>query len=60
MLYFEYRNKRGHVIGWSDNFNASIEEASRRAYTVMARIAEIYTVIAHDADNDNALNKWGK
>jgi len=60
LCYCEYRNKRGHLVGWSDDFNASIEEASRRASAVMTRISEIYTVIIHDANNDNELKRIGK
>jgi hypothetical protein len=59
-VYFEYRNKRGHVTGYSDNVTIeSLEEAARRADVVMRRISEIYTVIAHDAASGEELNRWG-
>lgn len=59
-MYFEYRNKRGHITGWSDDFTVGgLEEAARRADYVMTRISEIYTVIAHDAASDEELCRWG-
>lgn len=59
-IYFEYRNKWGGVTGWSDDFTVeSLVEAGRRADCVMHRISEIYTVIAHDAANDEKLSRWG-
>ena len=55
-IYFEYRNKRGHVTGYSDDVEVeNLEEAARRADVVMRRISEIYTVIIHDAASDEEL-----
>ena len=59
-IYFEYRNQYTGITGWSDNFTVeSLEEAGRRAGNVIARIPEIFTVIAHDATNDKELCRWG-
>ena len=59
-IYFEYRNRRGHLTGWSDEFTVeSLEEAARRAGCVINRIDEIYTVIAHDAASEEELFRQG-
>ena len=59
-IYFEYRNQYTGITGWSDNFTVeSLEEAGRRASNLIARIHEIYTVIAHDAASDEELSRWG-
>lgn len=59
-IYFEYRNKYTGITGWSDDFTVeNLDEAGRRAGNVIARISEIYTVIAHDATNDKELSRWG-
>lgn len=59
-IYFEYRNQYTGSTGWSDDFTVgSLEEAGRRAGNLIARIHEIFTVIAHDATNDEELCRWG-
>lgn len=59
-IYFEYRNQYTGITGWSDDFTVeSLEEAGRRAGNLIARIHEIFTVIARDAASDEELNRWG-
>jgi hypothetical protein len=59
-IYFEYRNFRGGITGWSDDFEVvNINEAEYRADCVMERIGEISKVIAHDSETDIILGWWG-
>ena len=59
-FYFEYRNYRGHVTGYSDDLDwTDYKNISERAYRVIDRIEEIWTVIAHDVETDEELGRWG-
>ena len=59
-FYFEYRNYRGHVMGWSDDVDwTDYKDVSERAYRLCERIWYIDTVIAHDAETDEELGRWG-
>ena len=58
--YFEYRNYRGHTTGYSDDAEwTDYKDMSRRAYGLINRIDEIWTVIAHDVVTDEELCRWG-
>lgn len=58
-LFFEYRNYRGHVTGYSDWFTfKSYEDLTRRAEYLIKRINEIEIVTAYDIDS-NQIGQWG-
>ena len=59
--YFEYRNYRGHTTGYSVDVEwTDYKDMSRRAYGLIERINEIWTVIAHNAANHEELCRWRK
>lgn len=60
MFYFEYRNHRGHLVGFSDVLEwTDYKDISERAYNLIQRIVGIWTVVARDAETDEELGRWG-
>ena len=59
-VYFEYLNRRGHIVGWSDDFSwTDYKDMTERAYNIINRAGEIYTVIARGAKTDLIVDRWG-
>jgi hypothetical protein len=58
--YFEYLNRRGHIVGWSDDFSwTDDKDITERAYNIINHSREIYTVIARGAKTDLEVGRWG-